>query len=491
MSQNGPARILYMEDDPGLARLFQKKLQRSGYLVDLAPDGEEGLATYENGSYDVLAVDQTMPRCEGLEVIRALASRGPVPPVVMITGTGNERIAVEAMKLGASDYIVKDADGGYLDLLPTVIERVLHQRRLVKEKEQAEAERDRLLAAERQQRLLAETLAEMTMALASLTSRAALLEEILRQAQAIVPSDAADIALLEGETLRIAHHRGNDSRESGALSLGSPWTTADSPLDFEAIRSRQPSVVCDTHEAVRLAAPDQPAWVRSYLSVPICRNGTVLGLLRLRGDTPDEFTAEDAERLKPFVSAAAIALENSRLLGEVQRLAITDELTGLHNRRHLYELSEHELRRARRRQEPVSAIMLDIDRFKSINDTYGHALGDSVLRALADCCRRNVRDHDILGRYGGEEFVIVLPATDLPAARNVAERVRRCIAGEAIPTEQGDLRITISAGVATYDGGDPDVAALIERADAAMYAAKRAGRNRVELAVGDGSGITP
>jgi signal transduction histidine kinase len=127
-----------MEDDPGLARLFQKKLRRAGYIVDIARNGNEGLEMYGAGLYDVVATDQSMPGHNGLEVIQLMASQGVLPPTIMITGTGNEQIAVEAMKLGASDYMVKDVDGGYLDLLPTVIERVLHQQRLIMEKQQAE-----------------------------------------------------------------------------------------------------------------------------------------------------------------------------------------------------------------------------------------------------------------------------------------------------------------------------------------------------------------
>ncbi len=138
MSKSEPIRILYMEDNPGLARLFRKRLERAGYVVEVAYDGEEGLTMYESGCYDVLAVDQVMPVHEGLEVIRILASRGPLPPIIMVTGTGSEEIAVEAMKLGASDYIVKDVDGGYLDLLPTVIEQALSKHRLAEERQQAE-----------------------------------------------------------------------------------------------------------------------------------------------------------------------------------------------------------------------------------------------------------------------------------------------------------------------------------------------------------------
>jgi diguanylate cyclase (GGDEF)-like protein/PAS domain S-box-containing protein len=138
MGSSQQVRILYIEDDPGLARLLQKRLAQQGYTVDIASDGEEGITKYQGGSYDILFVDQSLPVFDGLQVIRTLAAQGPLPPIVMITGTGDERVAVEAMKLGTSDYIVKDVEGGYLHLLPSVIEKVLQQHRAVEEKEQAE-----------------------------------------------------------------------------------------------------------------------------------------------------------------------------------------------------------------------------------------------------------------------------------------------------------------------------------------------------------------
>ena len=146
MTHGAPVRVLYMEDDGGLARLFRRNLQRLGYVVDIAPDGEEGLAMYEAKAYDVVAVDQSMPGCSGLEVIQILASRGPLPPTIMVTGSGSEMVAVEAMKLGAGDYVVKDVDLGYLGLLPAVIEKVLQQHRLAEEKRRAEEEKERLIA---------------------------------------------------------------------------------------------------------------------------------------------------------------------------------------------------------------------------------------------------------------------------------------------------------------------------------------------------------
>jgi len=129
-----------MEDDEGLARLLQKKMRREGFEVDLACDGKEGLFMFEKHPYDILFLDHKMPGYSGLEVIRHLATGGKLPPTVMVTGAGDETTAVEAMKLGASDYIVKDTEGGYLELLPLVVEKLLNQKRLVEAKIKAEQE---------------------------------------------------------------------------------------------------------------------------------------------------------------------------------------------------------------------------------------------------------------------------------------------------------------------------------------------------------------
>lgn len=138
MASKPAARILYMEDDRGLARLFQRRMEREGYRVDLAADGQIGLSMFEAGGYDVVAMDQKMPNLDGLEALQILASREIPPPMIMITGTGNEEIAVQAMKLGAADYLIKDPEGRYLDLLPSVIERALLQHRLLRAKADAE-----------------------------------------------------------------------------------------------------------------------------------------------------------------------------------------------------------------------------------------------------------------------------------------------------------------------------------------------------------------
>ncbi|MCP4693093.1 MAG: response regulator [Desulfobacterales bacterium] len=138
MDGSESVHILYMEDDLGQARLVRKRMKRAGYTVDVVRDGIKGLEMFRAGQYDVVAVDQKMPGYNGLEIIERLASLGPLPPIVMITGHGNETVAVEAMKMGAGDYVVKDVEGKYLETLPRVIERLLERHRLMEEKKQAE-----------------------------------------------------------------------------------------------------------------------------------------------------------------------------------------------------------------------------------------------------------------------------------------------------------------------------------------------------------------
>ncbi len=137
--------ILYMEDDEGLAYLIKNKLTLKGYLVDIARDGEEGLEMYRKSSYNVLAIDYEMPVYNGLEVVSILSSEGDLSPTIMITGAGNKNLAVEAMKLGINDYLVKDIEGRYIEMLPSVISRVLKQQQLINEKRAIEEERERLI----------------------------------------------------------------------------------------------------------------------------------------------------------------------------------------------------------------------------------------------------------------------------------------------------------------------------------------------------------
>ena len=162
MQSSTPIRILYLEDDKGLARLLQRKMRREGYKLHTAHDGLAGLAILEKQTYDVLLVDHKMPGFSGLEVIRRLAASGMLPPTVMVTGAGDESTAVEAMKLGAGDYIVKDTAGGYLELIPLVVEKILNRKRLIDAKEKAE--RDMRQAYDKLEKLVYERTEELLLA---------------------------------------------------------------------------------------------------------------------------------------------------------------------------------------------------------------------------------------------------------------------------------------------------------------------------------------
>jgi diguanylate cyclase (GGDEF)-like protein len=180
------------------------------------------------------------------------------------------------------------------------------------------------------------------------------------------------------------------------------------------------------------------------------------------------------------------------------RLAITDSLTGISNRRHLFSELEQELRRANRNGHPVSVLMADLDHFKAINDRHGHGIGDVVLVEVAARCTKTLRSVDLYGRVGGEEFVVVLPETNADAAAIAAERVRNALSGKPITTVGGPLEVTISLGIATHDPRHPNAGeppgenvselaqCLLRRADAALYEAKGSGRNCVR-----GDGLRP
>jgi diguanylate cyclase (GGDEF)-like protein len=213
---------------------------------------------------------------------------------------------------------------------------------------------------------------------------------------------------------------------------------------------------------------------------PLLIDGDLQGFLWLWGESLQK---EDLPAMSIFAKQVAIAIENARLLGEVRRLASIDELTGLHNRRHFYAIAQNEFNRGLRYGRSLSAMMLDIDRFKDFNDKYGHAIGDKVLQVVAQSCKQLLRKTDVLGRYGGEEFVILLPETKLEVARTVAERLRKSISETPIPTEKGDLTVTVSIGVAENNEYTPNLETLIARADQAMYVAKHKGRNQVATSI--------
>lgn len=234
---------------------------------------------------------------------------------------------------------------------------------------------------------------------------------------------------------------------------------------------------------------DDPAAV---LAAPLVAEERVLGLLTLvRPDGPP-FGSSDAERVGSLVGQGAVAIENARLHRLIQKQAKTDSLTGLLNRREFEEQLGREVERGQRFSTPVGLVVLDLDDFKLVNDRFGHLAGDAVLKAAALAIQGCTRDIDQAARWGGEEFAVILPHTDVDGAARLAERLRQAIAERPVTTPDGrSIRVTASLGVSALPADAVTQVELTAAADAAVYRAKRAGKNRVCLAADDGSDTAP
>lgn len=242
------------------------------------------------------------------------------------------------------------------------------------------------------------------------------------------------------------------------------------------------------------SAEADPAWgksamllgIRSVLCVPVIIGEEIAALIYVYKTDPASrpFDQRDVQLAVAISHQAALSIQRARLLEKARLLeqwATTDSLTGLYNRRQFLELAEREFQRARRYRLSLSVMMLDIDQFKEVNDTHSHAVGDVVLKAVAARCRAALRDIDLLGRYGGDEFVVLLVQTELDAVRRPAERLRQSVTDTAVDTDQGPVKVTISVGIVSLADDSPNVATLLHQADTALHAAKRAGRNRIEI----------
>jgi len=189
----------------------------------------------------------------------------------------------------------------------------------------------------------------------------------------------------------------------------------------------------------------------------------------------------DRERFYILSQQFLLGIKRAILYEDVQELAIIDTLTNVFNRRYYLKRFKEELERSKKFNYVFSCLMIDIDYFKDFNDRYGHIVGDAILRELSSTIKENIRQIDLMGRYGGEEFSIILSETDKDAAKFAAERIRRAIQDKRIRVYDEELKVTVSIGVSTFPGDGKDIEKLIDRADSALYQAKQAGRNKVCL----------
>lgn len=335
--------------------------------------------------------------------------------------------------------------------------------------------------AEREARRFAEALRDAGLVLSSSLEFDRVADQVLEQIGRVIPYDAAGIFGVEDEQVRLI--RARPVPEAAAGETGGPgMPLRETPGHLDGmIRNLSPSAIPDIPAAGVPAGAFAPfTGTRSWVGAPVMAKGRVIACLSLHKFAGEPYEPAQAEQLLAFAGHAALALENARLFAEVRLLAVTDPLTRLYNRRQFFVLALHEFQRCRRARKPISLLMSDIDHFKRVNDTWGHLAGDVVLKAVATRFRNSLRANDVIGRYGGEEFAILLPETDAGAAAQVADSIRLVVAGAEVETETDSIPVTVSLGVAGRAGeSEETLDSVLRRADQALYHAKAGGRNRV------------
>ena len=328
-----------------------------------------------------------------------------------------------------------------------------------------------------QKAITSETLRKAGVAVAGALEMEVTVSHILEQLSHVIPYDSATIQLLRENELEIIGGRGWQNMQD-VIGIHFP-VPGDNP-NSTVIQTKKPYLLGDVRTQHKEFSKPPHDHIRSWLGVPLLVREKVIGLLSIDSAEEAHFTHEDVELAVTFANQVSIALENARIFKQTQDQAIIDPLTSIYNRRGLLLMAEDKFEQALLNKLDFSCIMIDIDHFKSVNDTYGHDAGDSVLREVAAFCRRCVREIDFVARFGGEEIIIILPDAGSETSIMVAERVRSTI--EKTPVKVSEdyvLPITASLGVACLDEYTTTLDMLIKRADQAMYMAKHRGRNQV------------
>jgi len=452
-------KILLVDDDPTILGTLTRFLNSQGFAVVAAPSGREALSTLQEEAIPLAILDLKLPDFSGLELLAYVRENSPDTEVILFTGLGALDSAIQALRLGAYDYLVKTELR--LPELHNVVERALERRRL------ALANRELLENLTRAREELAATRAR------ELTQIRRIGETLSRPLTAQEWMDGLLDLMWESLPLTLlgVRFQGQKTLELSAASRHLPHLPAEALERFDRWLDLQLQDSSSNPAGDQPPSPPCKAVLQQRLQA-----GEVLGLVAAGREEP--FSAEEDELFHIFALQGEAALKNLLLFEEVKSLAIRDGLTGLYNYRYFHEVLTHQLEVSRRYDWPLSLLFLDIDDFKIINDTRGHPEGDLVLKALAGFLQTHVRHADMICRYGGEEFVVLMPQSSKTQAFNLADRLREGIAATPIALSQGQVSVTVSIGVATLEshmsGED-----LVKTADAAMYQAKQSGKNRV------------
>jgi two-component system, cell cycle response regulator len=450
------ARVLVVDDVPANAKLLEARLTAEYFDVVTATSGPEALAICERAQCDIVLLDVMMPDMDGFEVCRRLKA-GPAThhiPVVMVTALDQPSDRVRGLEAGADDFLTKPVS----DIALIARVRSLTRLKLVTDELRMRALTSKEIGIQD----------PMVAALADagrggrvlvIDDRRASYERI---AKVLAGEHRVDVEVDPPEAL---FHAAEGDYDLLMISLGfenfDGLRLCSQVRSLERTRNVPILVIVEAEDNARLLRGLEIG-VNDYLVRPIDKN-------------------EMLARVRTQIRKRRYGV---RLRDNVQlsmELAVTDALTGLHNRRYMESHLTSLVEQALARGKPLALLVVDIDYFKAVNDVHGHDAGDDVLREFATRVKKSIRGIDLACRYGGEEFVIVMPETDMAVAAIVAERIRRRIAGEPFVIRDGStaLDITISIGIAALSGVEDSAAHILKRADQALYRAKRDGRNRV------------
>ena len=448
-------RIVVVDDDRLVREIVRDALEGLA-RVEACESGERALESLSRERADLVISDLTMPGMSGIELLERIQREHPGTEFVLLTANASVESAVGALRMGAADYLIKPLRPEELAL---AVEQILARRRLLAENARL---RDEIEIVESCRVLLrcldpGEVYAvALDLVLGTLGCRRGVVH--FRRTSVPQSDGVATRGFDEDQAHRLRDILATD-KAPDLDGVSGPVTVADGKM----------------HDILRSCGIDPgPAVV-----VPVRGQEAEAGLIWAFGETKErDSSAIDRARL--VARHAELALQNAERFHRAKERAFIDDVTEAYNARYLLQATEREIQRAERYKKDLAVLFLDLDRFKLVNDQYGHLVGSDVLRQLAEVLEECIRQVDTLARYGGDEFTILLLDTDLEEGATIGERIRRTVADTIFEGERGaPIRLSISIGVATYPKHASDRDALLDVADKAMYLAKSQGRNCV------------
>lgn len=479
--------ILLADDNKLVVKITSAILEDADYSVSVAWDGLEAINKVYTEVPDLVILDIEMPKINGYQVCRLLKDDEFTReiPVVMLTGRDQQSDLFWGMKTGANAYVTK---GFKPEQLLGVIKEQMdasHTRGTAQKQREVPAKlMDEAGVFSRvidllDSKLFSSTILNELGALASVSQDyrktvVAVLEIISR----VVGNTVGVVLMCEEEDMIVHLNRPVATDELEEVEEKAFKAAGDYGMEFSNKERVKVHVYGESN--LREKAAGGPERTYSNVHIPLTAQKKVIGLLMLSHPASPAFARDAQSILKLVQNQVTIVIDNARLYEAARQLAITDGLTKIYNHRFFQELFEKEFKRSDRYNTIFSLIMLDIDHFKNVNDTYGHLCGDEILKGLANLIKSCLRSMDVVARYGGEEFAMLLPETNGTEAFQTAERIRRSVEDYTFMGTETGLKITVSQGVATYPSPSVhDRSDVIAKADEALYESKEQGRNLV------------